>query len=198
MQIPEPISDLIEIKTIRGKRYWKPFMQKYNCRVICEVGVFAGRNFGRMIEHDPDIAIAVDMWKEDGIYEHNDSGFSQSELDNEYRHFCNRMKEKRFVNIYKEHSLEAVKHFPDEYFDFIYIDADHTFEGTLSDLQSWYPKLKKGRFFIGDDYNRTVYPTQVTYDVKGAVEKFSSVNKLQAYEIPGNEWATGWAIIKPS
>jgi len=40
-----------------------------------------------------------------------------------------------------ELSIEAVSLFPDEYFDWIYIDALHTYEGVRDDIQYYWPKL---------------------------------------------------------
>lgn len=171
-------------------------MEKYGCQIICEIGVFAGRNFIRMIEHQPQVAIAVDAWRNDGIFSHNDSGYSQEALDKQYQDFVGRMADRPFVKVYREYSIEAAKHFPDEYFDFIYIDADHTYEGCRADIESWYPKVKKGKFLCGDDYVRTQDPVGIKYEVKRAVNNFAQEKKLKVYELPGNEWATGWVIIK--
>ena len=196
MDMLEAIKDLCNLKIIRGKRFWKPFMEKYDCQTICEIGVFDGRNFIRMIEHNPKEAVAVDAWIDDGIISHHDSGYSQEALNELNKNFMIRMADKPFVKVYREYSSDAVRHFPDEYFDFIYIDADHTYEGCLSDVENWYPKIKKGKFLTGDDYVRTVNPVDVVYDVKKAVNDFAIKNNLAVYELPGNEWATGWAIIK--
>lgn len=192
----QPINDLCSLEIVKDKRVWQPFMEKYDGQVICEVGVFAGRNFFPMIAHNPKVAIAVDSWTEDGVFSHNDSGLSQQALDRQYVDFINRTIDKPFVKVYREYSEIAVEHFPDEFFDFIYIDGDHTYEGCLSDIENWYPKVKKGKFLTGDDYVRTVEPIGVTYDVKRAVNDFVVKNNLAVFEIPGNQWATGWAIIK--
>ena len=37
--------------------------------------------------------------------------------------------------------------------DFLYIDADHSYEGCKSDLQLWWPHLKVGGLIAGDDYD---------------------------------------------
>ena len=197
MDIPEAITDLRNLKINKDKRVWRPFMEKYDCQTVCEIGVFAGRNFFGLIQHKPQLAVAIDAWINDGITSHNDAGLSQVALDKEYMNFVARMADKPFVKIYREFSSDAVKHFPDEYFDLVYVDGDHTYEGSLNDIENWFPKVKKGKFLIGDDYTRTVDPPNLVYDVKRAVNDYSKKNNLTAYEIPGNQWATGWAIIKP-
>ena len=191
--LPEAIVDLVNIEIVNKYRIWKPFMQKYDCQRICEIGISNGTNFNLMIEHKPRHAVAIDSWVDDGVISRNDSGLSQKELDKQYLDFKKSMANKPFVNIFREYSVIAAKHIPDEYFDLVYIDADHSYDGCLSDLQSWFPKIKKNRFLLGDDF-RAGYarPTKVKFEVIEAVTKFAEENKLEIYEIP----RYGWAIIK--
>lgn len=190
--MPRAIKRLNSLSIIRKKRIWQPFMEKYDCQKICELGVFEGENFDLMIAHKPTEAVAVDAWSNDATVSHNDLGLSQEDLDKQYEHFVNRMATKPFVKIYREYTFEAVKHFPDEYFDLIYIDADHTYKGCFKDIVQWYPKVKSGKFLIGDDYRKAITRTGVKFGVIEAVNKFAEINKLKVYEIP----RYGWAIIK--
>lgn len=48
-------------------------------------------------------------------------------------------------------SVEAAKLFPNEHFDFIYIDGDHTYPFVSADIKAWLPKLKKDGIIAGDD-----------------------------------------------
>lgn len=49
---------------------------------------------------------------------------------------------------------EALDLFPDDYFDFIYIDGyAHTGQNGGQTIQDWWPKLKSGGIFSGDDYS---------------------------------------------
>lgn len=194
MDIPKAITDLINLEIPKHRRIWKPFMEKYDCRIIGEIGIFRGENFQLMIEHKPDVAVAVDAWIDDGIISRNDSAFSQERLNEQYECFKASMMNKPFVQFYREYTFDAVKHFPDEYFDLIYIDADHTFEGCTKDVEMWYPKIKKGKFLVGDDYSHGVASrTKVKFGVIEAVDKFTQKNNLEVYRLPRN----GWAIIKP-
>ena len=87
-------------------------MEKYNCQIICEIGVDEGGNFNMMIKHNPKVAVAVEACKNDGVISRTDSGFSQEKLDQIYAAFKAKMIGKAFVQIYREYSFDAVKHFP--------------------------------------------------------------------------------------
>ena len=49
-------------------------------------------------------------------------------------------------------SVAAASHFKDAHFDFIYIDAGHEYQHVLDDLRAWWPKLRCGGLFAGDDF----------------------------------------------
>lgn len=176
MDIPE-IKDLLELKISSHRRIWKPFMEKYNCQKIAEVGVFRGENFMRMIEHNPEVAVAVDSWANDGITA-NDAKLSQERLDEQFECFRAMTMNKPFVEIKRGLTAEIAKDYEDNYFDLIYIDADHGYEGCKRDLEAWYPKCQ--RFFIGDDYNKS--------GVRKAVDEFASKIGKKVYKLTRNGW----------
>ena len=51
--------------------------------------------------------------------------------------------------------------FPDEYFDFIYIDASHYYEDVLADIRGWLPKMKHDGLMGGHDYGDGKHTKQV-------------------------------------
>jgi len=53
--------------------------------------------------------------------------------------------------------------------DFLYVDADHSYEGVRDDLHAWFPHVKPGGLIIGDDYEHPRYP-----GVKQAWDEFSA------------------------
>lgn len=139
-----------------------------------EIGVSEG-NFSEIIVSNFGLSkiYLVDPWKEYPKEEYPDStNCSQKEQDERYQKVLSRMeKYGDRVAIIRKESIEVSKCFDDEYFDFIYIDANHTYESTKQDIEEWYPKLKKGGVFAGHDYRNGV--TRLgTYGVKKAVDEF--------------------------
>lgn len=59
---------------------------------------------------------------------------------------------KDVVTILKGNTHKVYEQFPDESIDFLFIDANHTYEDVMKDLQYWYPKIKKGGLVCGHDY----------------------------------------------
>lgn len=186
MDYSKKVQDFLSIKNHNYYRVWEPFMKKYDCKAVCELGVFKGDNFMNMIAHGPKLAVAVDTWRNDGVHSSTDAKYSSQELKQQYMDFKEKVKDFDFVKIYREDTSEAARYFKDKSFDFVYIDADHTVEGCREDIQAWYPKVKPGKFLVGHDYNRK-------FGVVGAVNTFAKEHGLEVIVLrPSN-----WMIIKP-
>jgi len=100
----------------------------------------------------------------------------QSPLKNAMIEFNHRTKQIQMQ------SAEAAKLFPDNHFDYIYIDADHTYPYVKGDLEAWYPKAKPGSIFAGHDLDDG--------DVKKAVYEFFKEKDKRVYGIE-TIWPTG-------
>ena len=72
----------------------------------------------------------------------------------------------KFIQTIKQNSKDAYVEFDDNSIDFLFIDGDHNYEGIKSDLNLWYPKIKKGGIIAGHDYN------EPSCGVKQAVDEF--------------------------
>ena len=55
------------------------------------------------------------------------------------------------ARLIREKSWLVADQFEDGSCDLVYIDGDHTYEGVVKDLATWYPKVKKGGIICGDD-----------------------------------------------
>ena len=49
-------------------------------------------------------------------------------------------------------SWEVARRFADGALDWVYLDAMHTYNDTLRDLEAWYPKVRRGGLVSGDDF----------------------------------------------
>ena len=67
-------------------------------------------------------------------------------------------------------SKQAVKLFPDEFFDFVYIDGNHNYENVKEDIGLWLSKVKIGGVLGGHDFDLR---NAVRQDVAEAVKDFS-------------------------
>lgn len=50
-------------------------------------------------------------------------------------------------------SVDAAKMYQDGSIDFVYLDADHSYESVLQDIDAWRSKVKKNGYIAGHDMN---------------------------------------------
>ena len=68
------------------------------------------------------------------------------------------------AKLLREKSWDVADQIEDKSLDLVYIDGDHTYEGVVKDLASWFPKVRQGGIICGDDIG---WP-----EVKKAVDEF--------------------------
>lgn len=90
------------------------------------------------------------------------------------------------IDVVESISWDAAAQFEDGTVDFCYVDAGHTYECVTNDLTSWWPKIKSGCIFGGDDYTKG-YP-----GLQKAVHDFFSPLKIKA-----NKIGRCWIVEKP-
>ena len=56
------------------------------------------------------------------------------------------------IRLWEDYSYDVADKFVDESFDFVYVDAIHTYDEVKNDLQLYLPKVKQGGFIGGHDY----------------------------------------------
>jgi len=164
---------------------------------ICEVGVHAGSNFKRLLHCEPQQAVAVDIWKSDALTSQNDRENSVNELEGFYQNICELKKKHPFIEIQRMFSVEAAKLYPDGHFDYVYIDADHTYPAVKEDILAWWPKVRSGGILGGHDYKDKKISRKVFCGVKQAVNEFVFENDLVCNFAQTPERCPSWLIIKP-
>ena len=84
----------------------------------------------------------------------------QSQEDNDVNYNIARSRVQPWLDngtavMMRRFSEAAAMDFPDSFFDFIYVDAGHEYHNVARDLEMWWPKLKLGGMFAGDDFVKT-------------------------------------------
>lgn len=133
--------------------------------------------------------VLVDIWANQKNYDDlaNVGQTQQDEIFNTAKLSIKPWRNK--VEICRNYTTSCAQLYPDDTFDYIYVDARHDRAGVLEDLRAWWPKLRCGGIMAGHDYvtQREVTaatPTQnwtLNFDgtidtsgrvVKGAVDDF--------------------------
>ena len=68
------------------------------------------------------------------------------------------------AQIVQGDTVAMASHVPDG-LDFVFVDADHTYDGVIADVRAWEVKVKPGGWMFGHDYGSKRHP-----DVKRAVD----------------------------
>jgi len=75
------------------------------------------------------------------------------------------------LRVHHRDSVEALESFPDEYFDWIYIDAQHTYEGVKRHIGAARHKVKADGLLVFNDYAIWSYVEMQPYGVVAAVNE---------------------------
>ena len=145
-----------------------------------EIGVFAAELSERLLMSKPYLTLhMVDSWGdyepslgESGDFHAALSVESQEDYYNRSRQAVSSFGDKAIIHRMK--SVDAANEVPDE-LDFVFIDADHSYEGCHSDIQAWAKKIKPGGLLCGHDYDNDDYPQ---WGVKRAVDEYVAANGL--------------------
>ncbi len=118
---------------------------------IVEIGSFLGRSTMALAD-SPGIVYAVDTFK--GSEEHQGmlAGVPSDYLFDQFnRNLADQIGTGK-VKAVPLSSLEAAKHFSEQKFDMVFIDAAHEYESVKADIAAWLPLIADGGLLCGHDY----------------------------------------------
>jgi hypothetical protein len=147
-----------KIPKLKVREDFPILIKQMGYKKICEVGVNKGDFLLMLSLAAPDHLVGVDVWDK---YD-KEAYASVPHYHEVYPHDKNKIWREQVqawaertdlnVEIIVNLSVEAAKQFEDDYFDFVYIDATHSYEEVTKDLNAWYPKVRKGGMLAGHDY----------------------------------------------
>lgn len=173
------------------KRIYDIAVDKFNSgSSFVEIGCYKGKSSCAMavniINSAKDIAFyCVDTWK--GSPEHQlgeiweDENVVQDNLYDVFRKNINPVK--KYITPIRKSSLEAAKDFEDGSLEFIFLDADHSYEAVKNDLCAWYPKLKSNGMMSGHDWKwDSVSDAVIDFAAEVKMDVFFDVNVWHFYK----------------
>lgn len=139
---------------------------------VAEVGVWKGE-FAHFLSHTcPRELVLIDPWEGKVMSGNCDGNFPEvADLEAVFQGIQD--WEEPYI-VRRGYSYNILPTYPDNYFDAIYIDGDHSFEGCFKDLELAYKKVKPGGWIMGHDYgcNFLKCTTAYCFGVVQAVDTF--------------------------
>lgn len=147
-----------------------PYIQ---ANAICaEIGVATGSfSYHTLLQQSPKKLFLVDTWDYWPSTRESTEFMEQKQKtqDERYQQVLACFAPFNNVKVIRGRSTDVAKQFPKDYFDYVYIDAEHSFQAVLADLNAYFPKVKIGGYLMGDDYGWT--------GIKPGVQEFLAHHK---------------------
>lgn len=130
------------------------FVKEKDFKLGAELGTRSGKLLFSLLKNCPNLKmIAVDSWEnnkaDDGwMFDHNKNERTvRTEVNKKYR---------GRVHIIKGYTDKVYQLIDDESLDFVFIDADHSYNSCKKDIELWFPKVKQTGYLMGDDIERAL------------------------------------------
>lgn len=141
-----------------------------------EVGVFEGSYSKVLLDTMPNLnLLCVDSWS-------TDTGWGIRKNSASYPVAVEKLSHYHNATILKGSSVDVAKDILDGSLDFVYIDADHTYESVKADISAWGPKVRAGGIISGHDY---FHARNGQVGVVPAVDEYAKEHGL---EIKTTDW----------
>lgn len=165
------VSPILENCHVKNCRLLKNRFRMLEClpknSVVAEVGTQYG--------HFAEVIISITKPKKLHLIDYNFDLF-KAEMSKNEKILLQQGIENGSVELHEGDSSTILSSFPDECFDWIYIDADHAYEGVCKDIQQGYPKVKPDGMMVFNDYTNWSVCEIMPYGVAKAVNEFCIAN----------------------
>jgi hypothetical protein len=124
--------------------------ERYGWKRGAELGIWYGETFFRMLESLPDLNLTgVDDWRANrhDVSHHEDQAVNRRTVYALFPPYASR------ASIIDTNTLKAAERLRDGSLDFVFIDADHSYDAVVCDIAAWLPKIRRCGFLVGHDYD---------------------------------------------
>lgn len=170
----------------KRERRWEEIASRFNSAMGIrglELGAYKGVNASHLLSLLPALDLTmIDAWSAGVSPSYVTSGSKDSQLsDAQFQAVyksCLKAVDfaKERVHILRQATVD--KRGVDGLFDFIFIDADHSYDGCRQDIAAWWDDVKPGGYLCGHDYGEDDKNTHKGWGVTHAVTEFSRAVNL--------------------
>ena len=125
--------------------------------IAAEVGVWNGGFSAAILDvTEPKELVLIDPWdlladqkQETWTHQKHEDALAMGAM---YTSVMDRYQSHRSVSVRKGFSAEVLASFPDNYFDWVYIDGNHLYDFVRRDVEISFDKVRPGGCIAGDDF----------------------------------------------
>jgi len=164
-------------KEILNKRFFVCYklIKKYKFEKVLEIGSFRGDLTYFLAKNIKNIQLNVIEPYDKYVDQKMDiEKNTMQKYKNDICTFLSSEINEKKIIFHFDKSQNIFEKFNENYFDFIFIDGDHSYQGCFNDLNNYYSKCRSGGIIAIHDYDR-----KSMIEVKEAVDKFCLEKKLK-------------------
>jgi hypothetical protein len=189
--------------------------RKFGYKVGAEIGVSKGKFSKHVCRTIRDVKLyGIDPWDAYDGYVERKGERGQQTLNRHYEEAKGRLAPYD-CELIKAYSLDAVKQFEDNSLDFVFIDANHSFEYAVDDMAAWSKKVRPGGIVSGHDYwnsrdgfgalrlpiddfvrHLTDKEKIAVCQVKDAVDAYTLAYQINPWFVTGADDMSSWFWVK--
>lgn len=147
-----------------------------------EIGVLYGATSARILRKRPLLTLfMVEPWEapstDSDYYQSGDTNATKTQADHDKAYGIARAAVDFAGNrafVVRKHSVQAAEGVPDGSLDMVFIDGDHSARGVSQDIEAWLPKVRRGGWIGGHDYDHPLLPW-----VKEVVDQQFRADKIE-------------------
>lgn len=136
-------------------------VSRFRLRVGAEIGTAEGRFADALLASCPHLCLwAVDDFAP-GYVTWRGAGYewtAQDQARNRAAFDAVALRHKPRLTLLEKRSLEAAAWLEPASLDFVFIDADHSYQAVRDDIAAWRTRLKPGGWLCGHDYDPRKFP----------------------------------------
>lgn len=171
--VPIKLEAFADAKLLPNRQFALEYMPKN--AVCAEIGVAYGEFSSEILnEMKPSKFYAIDLFSEENPYYWGRDTLVKENITHRQwyeRKFATEI-EAGILETRKGLSWDEIEKFPDDYFDYVYLDASHIYDSIMKDLSILPSKVKDGGFIQFNDYTGGIITTMGRFGVISAVNQF--------------------------